>query len=200
GELAMTGALLARLAAHERADAAAAPATPALGPLRGVDFVLLSPFGRRRNPFTDELQFHAGIDLAAPAGSPISAPADGVVLFAGRYPMSGIHWWRLGDLLVLRHGDRFVTLYGHCQEILVRRGRRVRRGDLVATVGASGWSTGPHLHYEVRRRDGGGGLVPVDPRLFMLDHRWRDDERLVLRAATAPGAAELQPLPAAFRR
>ena len=201
GELAATGALVGRVAAHERADAGAAPATPALCPLRGVDFVLLSPFGRRRNTYTDELQFHTGVDLAAPPGSPIVAPADGTVVFAGRYPMSsGIHWWRLGELVAVRHGERFLTLYGHCREVLVRRGQRVRRGEVLATVGNTGWSTSPHLHYEVQRRDAGGDLQPLDPRLFMLDHRWRDDERLVVRAGRPPGGAELPALPAAFRR
>jgi murein DD-endopeptidase MepM/ murein hydrolase activator NlpD len=196
----VTAALLGRIRHHEAEHGEDVPTTPSVSPLRGLDFVLLSPFGRRRNPFTDELQFHAGVDLAAPPGSPIHAPADGVVLFAGRYPMSAMGWWRLGNLLVLRNGERFVTLYGHCQEIVVRPGRKVRRGELLATVGNSGWSTSPHLHYEVRRRTAGGDLAPLDPRLFMLDHRWRDDERLVLRARAMPGAAEALPLPAAFRR
>jgi murein DD-endopeptidase MepM/ murein hydrolase activator NlpD len=198
-ELRVTAAFLDRVRAHEAAHRGDVPATPSVAPVRGQDFVLLSPFGRRRNPFTEELQFHAGVDLAAPQGTPVYAPADGEVIFAGRYPMSGITWWRLGNLLVLRNGRHFVTLYGHCHEILVRRGRRVRRGDLVATVGNSGWSVTPHLHYEVRRRRPDGELVPVDPRLFMLDHRWRDDERLVVRARDATAAAAADPLPAGFR-
>jgi murein DD-endopeptidase MepM/ murein hydrolase activator NlpD len=199
-ELRVTGAFLDRIGAHEASHREEVPTTPSVAPLRGKEFVLLSPFGRRRNPFTEELQFHAGVDLAALVGSPIYAPADGVVVFAGRYPMSGITWWRLGNLLVVRNGAQFVTLYGHCQEIVVRPGRRVRRGELLATVGNSGWSTSPHLHYEVRRRQAGGDLAPLDPRLFMLDHRWRDDERLIVRAKEIPAAAESVQVPAAFRR
>ncbi len=195
-ELRATGAFLDRIHRHEASHGEEVPQTPSVSPLHGKEFVLLSPFDRRRNPFTDELQFHAGVDLAAPVGSPIYAPADGVVVFAGRYPMSAITWWRLGNLLVLRNGAQFVTLYGHCQEIVVRPGRTVRRGELLATVGNSGWSTSPHLHYEVRRRAADGELVPLDPRLFMLDHRWRDDERLIARAREKGAAAEAVALPA----
>lgn len=199
-ELRVTDSLLARVQTHEASHRDEVPTTPSVCPLRASGFVLLSPFGRRRNPFTEELQFHAGVDLAAPPGTPIHAPADGVVVFAGQYPMSGITWWRLGKLVVLRHGEGFVTLYGHCREVAVKPGRKVRRGDLLATVGNTGWSTSPHLHYEVRRRRAGGELAPLDPRLFMLDHRWRDDERLIVRAHEAPGAAEAMAVPAAFRR
>ena len=175
--------------------------TPSLCPLAGADFVLTSPFGRRRSPFTQELDFHPGLDLAAPRGTAITAPADGVVVFAGRYPLAAsVGWWRYGNLVVLKHGERFLTLYGHCEEVRVRTGERVRQGDLLATVGSTGWSTNPHLHYEVRRREDVGDFLALDPRIYILDRRWRDEERLLVQARSAAPAAEVQPLPTLFTR
>lgn len=175
--------------------------TPSTSPLLREEFVLTSPFGMRTSPFTKEVDFHAGIDLAAPTGTPIYAPADGVVAFAGRYPLrQSVGWWRYGNLVVLRHGERFVTLYGHCDEVEVRSGQAVKQGDVIATVGDTGWSTNPHLHYEVRRRGDDGELQPVDPRIYILNHRWRDEERLLIRARRAPDTSEFEPLPKIFRR
>lgn len=175
--------------------------TPSVSPLKGNDFVLTSPFGSRRSPFTKQLDFHAGIDLAAPLGTRVHATADGYVTFAGRYPLRrSVAWWRYGNLVVLRHGDGFVSLFGHLDKIRVRRGQRVRQGDVVATVGNTGWSTSPHLHYEVRRRDEEGELRPVDPRIYILDHRWRDEERLLVRARSAPELKNFEPLPQVLAR
>lgn len=171
--------------------------TPSICPLEGRDFVLTSPFGMRRNPFTKASDFHAGLDLAAPPGMPVHATAAGVVAFAGRYDLrQSVGWWRYGNLVILRHGDRFVSLYGHLQDVKVRRGQKVQQGDEIATVGSTGWSTSPHLHYEVRRRDGDDEEYrPIDPRIYILDHRWRDEERLLVRARTAPDPGEYEPLP-----
>jgi murein DD-endopeptidase MepM/ murein hydrolase activator NlpD len=169
--------------------------TPSICPLSGRDFVLTSPFGMRRNPFTKGVDFHAGLDLAAPIGTPIHASADAVVVFAGRYDLrQSVGWWRYGNLVVLRHDDRFTTLYGHCQEVLVRAGQRVSQGQRIATVGNTGWSTSPHLHYEVRRYQE-GEYRPIDPRIYILDHRWRDEERLLVRARSAPDPRGYEPLP-----
>jgi murein DD-endopeptidase MepM/ murein hydrolase activator NlpD len=174
--------------------------TPSICPLTGNDFVLTSPFGMRRNPFTKAADFHAGLDLAAPAGLPVHAAAAGVVVFAGRYDLrQSVGWWRYGNLVMLRHGDRFVTLYGHLREVRARVGQRVAQGDVVATVGNTGWSTSPHLHYEVRRRDE-ADFRPIDPRIYILDHRWRDVERLLVRARSAPDPGDYEPLPRSFGR
>lgn len=172
--------------------------TPSISPLRGDSFVLTSPFGSRRNPFTKAPDFHPGIDLSAPVGTPIYAPADGVVSFAGRYnARRNISWWRYGNLVSLRNGERFVTLYGHLEEVHVKAGQRVKQGDLIGTVGNTGWSTNPHLHYEVRRLDG-TNFRPVDPRVYILDHRWRDEEQLLVRARSAP-RVDFEPLPQRIR-
>jgi murein DD-endopeptidase MepM/ murein hydrolase activator NlpD len=100
---------------------------------------------------------------------------------------------------VLRHGDRFVTLYGHLDEIRVRRGQRVKQGDVLGAVGNTGWSTSPHLHYEVRRKED-GEFRPVDPRIYILDHQWRDEERLLVRARSAPDLNDFEPLPRLLTR
>lgn len=174
--------------------------TPSICPLTGRDFVLTSPFGMRRNPFTKAADFHAGLDLAAPPGTPVHATAAGVVVFAGRYDLrQSVGWWRYGNLVMIRHGERFATLYGHCQDVNVRVGQRVAQGDTIATVGNTGWSTSPHLHYEVRRSDG-GDYRPIDPRIYILDHRWRDEERLLVRARSAPDPGDYEPLPRSFER
>ncbi len=177
--------------------------TPSISPLRGEDFVLTSPFGTRTSPFTKEIDFHAGIDLAAAVGTPIYAPANGVVAFAGRYPLRrSVGWWRYGNLVALRNGERFITLFGHCDEIKVRSGQKVRQGDVLATVGNTGWSTNPHLHYEVRRleAESDSEYVPIDPRIYILDHRWRDEEKLLIRARNSPDSRGFEPLPRVLRR
>ena len=194
------GAFLDEVDDFEEAHVEQARTTPSLSPLKGKAFVLTSPYGQRRNPFTKQQDFHAGIDLAAPVGTEIYAPADGFVSFAGRYPLRrSVAWWRYGILVVLRHGDRFVTLFGHMDEIRVRRNQRVQQGDVLGTVGKTGWSTSYHLHYEVRRRDE-GDFRPVDPRIYILDHQWRDEERLLVRARSAPDLSDFEPLPRLLAR
>ena len=100
-------------------------------------------FGYRMHPIYRKKMFHFGIDLSAPIGRMVYAPADGVVFFAG--VRSGY-----GKFLILSHPFGFSTAYGHLSKILVRPGQYVRRGDPIAKVGNTGRSTGPHLHYEVR--------------------------------------------------
>lgn len=175
--------------------------TPSISPLASDDFVLTSPFGTRRSPFTKEVDFHAGIDMAAPTGTPIYAPANGVVAFSGRYPLKqSVGWWRYGNLVALRNGDRFITLFGHCDELMVRTGETVEQGQVLATVGNTGWSTSPHLHYEVRRKTTEDDFRPVDPRIYILDHQWRDQEKLLVRARSAPDTSSFEPLPRLLQR
>ena len=101
-------------------------------------------FGWRKDPRTGKRQFHRGIDIVADAGTPIVAPADGLVSRATRVA-------DYGKMIDLSHGFGYATRYGHLSEILVRPGQRVRRGDVIGRVGSTGRSTGPHLHYEVFR-------------------------------------------------
>ena len=200
-QLGVLSAFLAEVQSFETLYREQVETTPSILPLRGEDFVLTSPFGTRTSPFTKKIDFHAGIDLAAAVGTPIYAPAGGVVAFAGRYPQGrSVGWWRYGNLVALRHGERFITLFGHCDEIKVRNGQKVRQGDILGTVGNTGWSTNPHLHYEVRRLGDDQDFTPVDPRIYILDHRWRDEERLLILARKSPDASDFQPLPRILRR
>jgi murein DD-endopeptidase MepM/ murein hydrolase activator NlpD len=201
-QLAVLDTFLDEVQSFEEAHSDQVLTTPSRSPLRGGDFVLTSPFGTRRSPFTKNIDHHPGIDLAATVGTPVYAPAEGVVAFAGRYPLRySVSWWRYGNLVALRNGDRFITLFGHCDEIKVRTGQKVRQGEVIATVGNTGWSTNPHLHYEVRARDDeANDFRPVDPRIYILDHRWRDQERLLVRARRAPDSEDFEPLPRLLRR
>ncbi len=195
-QLQVLDTFISEVQSFESAHGGQVRTTPSVSPLKSEDFVLTSPFGTRRSPFTKKIDFHPGIDMAAPVGTPIYAPADAVVVFAGRYPLKqSVSWWRYGNLVALRNGEGFITLFGHCDEIRVRNGQRVEQGTVIATVGNTGWSTSPHLHYEVRHRDGDEGFRPVDPRIYILDHQWRDEEQLLVRARRAPDQRAFEPLP-----
>lgn len=102
-----------------------------------------SAFGMRLHPILKVRKMHEGIDLTAPRGTPIFATADGVVLQSSN--TSGGY----GKKIVIDHGYGYRTLYGHCHELRVKKGERVKRGDIIGTVGSTGLSTRPHLHYEV---------------------------------------------------
>ncbi|QIK78462.1 M23 family metallopeptidase [Sphingomonas piscis] len=103
-----------------------------------------SAYGMRSDPFEGRAKMHAGIDLAAPLGTPIYATADGVVTDAG-YNNGGY-----GNLIKLSHGRGIETRYGHLSAIGVHAGQRITRGQLIGRMGSTGRSTGSHLHYEVR--------------------------------------------------
>ncbi len=193
-------AFLSEIQTFEDAHTDQVRTVPSMSPLQDSDFRLTSPFGMRRSPFTKKADFHAGLDLAAHTGVPIYAPADGKVTFAGRYPLKqSVAWWRYGNMVSLRHGDRFITLFGHMDQVEVRTGQRVRQGDIIGTVGNTGWSTNPHLHYEIRQSNEDGEFTPLDPRIYMLDHRWSDEEELLVRARQAP-SADFEPLPRLIQR
>ena len=115
-------------------------AQPALWPVEGP---VTGGFGERVDPFNGEGAFHTGVDISSNYGHPVIAPADGVVTFAA--PESGY-----GNLLVLDHGYGISTRYGHLSGFTVAPGQAVHRGEVIAYVGLTGRSTGPHLHYEVR--------------------------------------------------
>ena len=123
---------------------------PSIWPARGW---LTSRFGNRISPFTGRRHFHGGIDVSAEEGTAIQAPARGRVTGVG-------HRGPLGKSLTLDHGFGVKTLYGHNSEIFVKIGDRVERGQLVASVGSTGRSTGPHLHYVVQV--GGKSRDPLD--------------------------------------
>jgi len=129
-------------------------ATPNIKPARGW---ITSKFGYRMAPFSGKMTLHAGLDIAAAPGSPIYAPADGVVSFAG---------WdeTYGKLVSIDHGYGVATRFAHTSQMYVQVGQKVNKWDVIAAVGNTGRSTGPHLHYEVRING-----TPVDPINFILD-------------------------------
>lgn len=129
-------------------------ATPNIKPAKGW---VTSRFGRRINPVTGQVAMHAGLDIAAAPGSPVYAPADGVVTFAS-YDES------YGKLVSIDHGYGVTTRFAHNSQVYVHIGQRVSKYDVIAAVGSTGRSTGPHCHYEVRING-----TPVDPGNFILD-------------------------------
>lgn len=120
---------------------ALARATPSIWPLNGR-WTLSSGYGRRRDPFTGEPDFHTGLDISATAGVPVRATADGTVESAGR---DGNY----GNAVVLAHGFGIGTRYGHLSRLSVQAGQKVKRGEVVGYVGDTGRATSTHLHYEI---------------------------------------------------
>jgi len=127
--------------------------TPAIRPVEGW---ITSRFGYRKSPFTGKREFHKGLDIAASKKTPIYATADGAVTFVGKKGY-------LGNLIVIDHGYGIVTRYAHLHKATKKRGETVRRGDVIAQVGSSGRTTGPHLHYEVHLNG-----IPVNPEKYIL--------------------------------
>ena len=118
-------------------------ATPSILPAHGW---ISSGYRYRTDPFTKKRTFHAGIDISCPEGTPVYAPANGVVSFRGFRD-------GFGNMLVLNHGNELKTRYGHLYKFNVSKGQRVKRGDLIAYVGNTGRSTAPHLHFEIHKNE-----------------------------------------------
>ena len=112
---------------------------------------ITSGFGYRLHPIYKVRKMHTGVDISASSGTPIHAAAGGTVVHAGR-------WGGYGNCVIIDHGGGLATLYAHCSSLAVSSGQEVKQGETVGYVGSTGLSTGPHLHFEVRR-DGN----PVDP-------------------------------------
>ena len=127
---------------------------PTLKPTNGW---YTSGFGVRNSPFTTKLTMHEGLDLANHIGSPIIAPAAGIVTYAGARP-------GYGNLVTIDHGFGLQTQFGHILKWYVKVGDKVKRGQKIAAVGNMGRSTGPHLHYEIRMNG-----IPMDPIYYILE-------------------------------
>lgn len=127
---------------------------PSVWPVRGN---ITSGYGVRVNPFTGRKEFHTGIDISAPYGAPVIAPADGKVreIWNDKF---------LGLAMRIEHGRGIETVYGHLAKVLVKEGEKVSRGQKIALVGNSGRSTGPHLHYEIWVKK-----QPVDPLRYVMN-------------------------------
>lgn len=128
---------------------------PSISP---VDGWITSNYGHRISPFTGKKSLHKGIDIAAPVGTPIIAPADGVVIFSGAKVGFG------NFIMIAHYGSGIVSCFGHNAQNMVQAGQRVSRGEQISSVGMTGQTTGPHLHYEVWVNG-----EAVNPRKFILD-------------------------------
>jgi murein DD-endopeptidase MepM/ murein hydrolase activator NlpD len=126
---------------------------PAIQPISLNDFRRISDYyGSRRDPFNGKIRMHYGMDFTGPVGTDIYATGDGKVVRAEYNP----HGY--GNEVIIDHGFGFKTVYAHLKKITVKKGQKVKRGDVIGKLGNTGRSTGPHLHYEVRRHN-----RPVDP-------------------------------------
>ena len=129
-------------------------AMPSIRPVQGW---VTSGFGPRMSPFTGQMAMHDGVDIGAPMNSVVKAPAAGRVSVVGYDP-------KMGNLVNIDHGYGIETQFGHLAKIMVRDGQKVKRGDLIALVGSTGVSTGPHLHYMVKIQG-----RPVNPQTYILE-------------------------------
>jgi murein DD-endopeptidase MepM/ murein hydrolase activator NlpD len=128
--------------------------TPSIWPVKGW---VTSGFGPRISPFTEKPAWHDGLDIGAAPNTPVRAPAQGRITSVGYDP-------KLGNMVRVDHGFGVETLYGHLAKALVKEGQRVERGDVIALVGSSGLSTGPHLHYMVKLNG-----QALDPTKYILE-------------------------------
>lgn len=127
-------------------------ATPSIWPAVGK---VTSEFGPRRSPLSKRKEFHFGIDIAGPRGTPILATADGEVVFAS-YRIG------FGNTIIIDHGYGITTVYAHLKNFNVHVGSSVQKGQVIGYMGSSGYSTGVHLHYEVHKKG-----VAVNPRMYL---------------------------------
>ncbi len=127
---------------------------PSLLPTKGW---ITSYYGPRMSHYSGRIKMHEGIDIGAKVGRKIVSPADGVVTYSGKKP-------GFGYFVQVDHGYGIETIYAHNSKLDVKKGERIKRGQTIARVGSTGYSTGPHLHYEVRVNG-----TPVDPLYFVLD-------------------------------
>jgi murein DD-endopeptidase MepM/ murein hydrolase activator NlpD len=126
--------------------------TPNIWPLLGT---IGSQFGSRPDPFESGSEMHRGLDIVAKKGTPVHAPAAGIVRFARRDA-------DYGNLIVIDHGNGLTTRYAHLNNFAVREGQAVTKRQLIGYVGMTGRTTGPHLHYEVRLNE-----MPMNPRSYL---------------------------------
>lgn len=150
-------------------------ATPAIQPVSNKELSrMASGFGYRIDPVYKTTKMHAGLDFAAPQGTPIYATADGIIKLAGNLGNG------YGNHVVVDHAFSYETLYGHMVRIKVRAGQKIRRGEVIGWVGNTGKSTGPHLHYEVHKNG-----RPVDPVYYFYNDLTPEQFDRMLKMAAA---------------
>jgi len=157
---------------------------PSINPISPADPTwLTSSYGFRKDPFTHRRTAHHGIDIAGRTGTDIHATGDGTVVLA-RMARYGY-----GREVKVDHGYGYVTIYGHLEDILVKKGQKVKRGEVIGTLGNTGRSTGPHLHYEVRKNG-----HTVNPMYFFYESL-TPSEYSLLTSRVAESNESLQAMP-----
>jgi len=150
---------------------------PAIQPVANKDLKhMASGYGMRMHPIYKTVKMHTGMDFTAPVGTEIYATGNGTV---SKIELNGRGY---GNNIIVDHGYAYETLYGHCSRIIVRQGQKVKRGDLIGYVGNSGSSTGPHLHYEVRKHGD-----PINPVNFYYNDLTPEEYQKVLEISSMPG-------------
>lgn len=148
-------------------------AIPAIQPVQNKDLTrVASGYGMRMHPILKRRKMHNGMDFTAPRGTPIYATGDGKVIKASR--ASGF-----GKVVYIDHGFGYVTKYGHMSKFNTRKGRKVKRGDIIGYVGNSGLSSGPHLHYEVHKNG-----KPINPVNFYHGDLTPEEYEIMLERAS----------------
>ena len=164
--------------------------TPTISPVvtKPLDqkLIISSAFGTRISPFSGEHEQHEGLDIPAQAGSPILATGNGKVTYAGYAP-------GYGNLVEIDHGQGYATRYGHAQTLLVKTGDTVKQSQIIATVGSTGRSSGPHLHFEVSFNK-----VPFDPKILLggafIDNKTSNRSVITFTATKLKAPWQLQQL------
>jgi murein DD-endopeptidase MepM/ murein hydrolase activator NlpD len=149
---------------------------PAIQPVNNKDLRRISSyFGIRMDPFYKVNKFHQGVDFSAPVGTDIYATGDGKVISTTKSK------WGYGNTLVIDHGFGYQTKYSHLHEFKVRKGEKIKRGQLIGTVGNTGKSTAPHLHYEVHKNN-----RPVNPIHFFFNDLTPEEYEMILELSLQP--------------
>jgi len=151
---------------------------PSINPISPADpYWLTSTYGYRNDPFTGKRTAHHGIDLAGPEGLDIHCTGAGTVVFA----QMNRHGY--GKEVVVDHGFGYTTRYAHLHDIHVKKGQELKRGEVIGTLGSTGRSTGPHLHYEIRKDN-----RAVNPFYFFYENLSSEEYTLLASRATYPGS------------
>lgn len=149
---------------------------PGIMPLKVTDLKYISSnFGYRPDPIYKITKFHGGMDFSAPMGTEAYVTGDGVVVDVDK------SFWGYGNMVTVDHGYGYVTRYAHLQKAAVRKGQKLKRGQLVGFIGNTGKTTGVHLHYEVRKND-----VPINPINFFFNDLTPDEYDRMLELSTLP--------------
>lgn len=149
---------------------------PAIQPVSNKDLKRLSSyFGYRMDPFYKVMKFHEGVDFSAPVGTEIYATGDGEVIKVVKSKRS------YGNSVTIDHGFGYETFYAHCEKVLVKKGQKIKRGQVIATVGNTGKSTAPHLHYEVKKNN-----KSIDPINFFFNDLTPEEYELILERSEQP--------------